>query len=219
MSSIDRALIASGVFATRFSREFSAMVSDRNFSSEYLARRCRTTAEEISAWKTGVSVPSVEAWEYLCRADRGFLSLYDAWLESSSSRHGALDPAPICVSVTDPVADVDVQDHAPGDAQGAPIPTSLHSPEGGDADALPDKIRPALADDRPALADALFLGHLAQERRRPPGESGSAELDDRLQVDYVCKIGRGRFIRLGLPVAMTRSEAERICAFIMTQVD
>ncbi len=199
MSSIDRALVASGAFATRFSREFSAMVSDRNFSSEYLARRCRTTAEEISSWKTGVSAPSVEAWEYLCRADRGFLSLYDAWRESSSSRSLTLDPE----SISDLA--IDVHGQAFVDTSKATLSGS-ELVRGADAESPHELSRP------PLLAEESAPSALADARL--PGESGSADL-----VDYVCKIGRGKFIRLGLPVAMTRAEAERICAFIMTQVD
>lgn len=189
MSATEHGLIAFGALATRFSRDFSAMVSDRNFSSEYLARRCRTTADEISSWKTGASAPSSLAWEYLCRADRGFLSLYDAWLESSTSPPGPPHPALVC----DPV------DSPPG-AQGS---------DPAEADPVSGPMGTPQPED-PSRARAQYPGEV---------ESVDPDLDGRLQVDYVCKIGRGKFIRLVLPASMMRSEAERICTFIMTQVD
>lgn len=53
-----------------FRAALATELTGRNYVSAYVARRCRVTVDEVSAWVSGARIPRSEEWDYLVRMDK-----------------------------------------------------------------------------------------------------------------------------------------------------
>lgn len=207
----------------RLARFLSATFSDRNYTLPYLARRCRTTEDAVERWLTGVSIPSVNEWNFLCSVSGEFRERFSLWEDArleSRIRHdltaGDAESAP-SASLVDDVSRV-VESILPAPPVVGP---SLDSPPGV----------PAIEPDedprsRPLSTTSSLDGTSTRlpTPRRSPRRGSERDADRVLPVPedfvvYGCKIGRGRFVQIPLPLHITRVDVDRLYAFLLTQVD
>jgi hypothetical protein len=197
----EEAVEVSGAVA-RFAAEFSRRCRERNYTEEYIARRCRTTALVVCAWRSGVSVPNHGEWWHLGRVSRDFLELDAFWraatvelggdsvVGDSTSPSDRRQSGPCAISGVPGLRAVDdVADPAPASTGRSPAV-------------------PAVA--APAVSPVVVAPFVSDER--------SIAVPDRFVV-FRCRITRGRVLELPLPIDLSLADVERLCAFLRTQAD
>lgn len=101
-------------------RELAQVLADRfrerNYASAYLARRCRTTDQEILEWASGERVPDFSCWGLLCAVSRDFSAHTSLW---EAARAEAMAAPPAGGSPSGSIAELN---HDPEGAEGAERP-------------------------------------------------------------------------------------------------
>ena len=188
--------------ASQLAAELSQRFLDRNYSDEYLARRCRATPDAVACWRSGARVPNDYEWWNLCRVSRDFSQLDELRREARGDQERSptgvstsLAGSPV-VEVSEAQADQEVlrRDISPRVVQRG---EGLTSP--CEQDAAPTHGGPVVG---------LVESGDEQAIRVPRG-----------CVVFRCRISRGRVVEIPLPVDLTRRDADRLCAFLQTQAD
>ncbi len=223
--------------AAELGRRLDILFTDRRYTMSYLARQCRTSMAVVKSWASGRAVPIREEWRLLCGVSRSFLDMGSLW-EAALAESAAWPPVAIPATIAGPGA---AQDETPvvvsptpasGSGSATPILPSLTTiVSGGD--------RELMHGGSGALWTTLISSGDGKTRHggsgadrltppvTPPGPAITASPPPRTQavmvpadfVLYACKLSRGRFVQIPLPLELTRVDVERIHAFLLTQVD
>lgn len=189
-----------GEATRRFSEALARVHQERNYVLSYVARRCRTTDDVVRRWLSGDLVPGEHDWFWLCRMCQDLQSSDFVRLWCAARDEAAVRDA----------GDVSRPDDRQDDRQDA-------SPE---VDRLPDPAPEA----RPAAAQVASTSTPSLEGAvpgRPKAEAARVQVQVQIEetVEYPCRITRGRYVRLRVPVDLTTADVERIAAFLRTQAD
>lgn len=197
---VDPAARDAGDARAQFAQALVARLAARNFTSEYLARRCRTTASVVEAWRSGRTVPNHAEWFYLGRLGEEFVALGPEWRAARDAGDAATHPAPDPV-VTHPDSAVA---YKPAD-QFKPTVQLDREVEGP----LQERIRPA---------PTSFVSSANHADLRTTFGDGTVVVPDG-SVVYRCRITRGRILEIPLPADLSMADVDRLCAFLRTQAD
>lgn len=193
-------------------QELDRRFRERNFNNDYLARRCRTTARVIDAWRRGVAVPDRGEWSFLCQVSRDFQDLSELWRVATTTERAR-----------DRVDDLPLVHRPPWPR---PAPRHPERAERAERPAVTDPPRPpppasvAHVEEATAAAQppAGPSDALPARTPAPPGDERTIRVPDGLVV-FRCRISGGRVLEIPLPAELSRADVDRICAFLRTQAD
>ncbi len=220
--------------ATLLGAALARKFHEHNYTSRYLARRCRTEVEVVDAWRAGVTVPNLRDWWYLLRVHRSFDLLTSLWKAAAGEvglpvedpdfvgdrrQRETSTPCPASSSalverITQTTRAIEVRASEEVDLAGTPNPTPL---AGSPDPTLPAPQEQPVGSSSPSLPPA-------PTRKQMTTQVAGADASQVIRVPegfvvYRCRISRGRILEIPLPLDLSGLDVERLCAFLRTQVD